>query len=274
MAPQALSSEKSEKIKIFQQRAEPTQSTLTLGGTGPNGSIHTLFLQALGHDYVRKLSKINILSASSFAFFIFVAKDMGLLNLEHFKHYDRWVRARHNESFSRIVAHFWGMSLPETALYTQLHLRETISYLFHEDFLRMTLRDFEHNVHFWVYCSRKRMNLSLSAERFPDMRVWEAISAASSIPFVHGEFEYKGGSFRDGVFSPQFKGLRQSLQKTSNNHLYLNYKRNAERKNLLLVRNTDSKTPMLELLCDYLMFICNIPNRRINKTHRLVLSQS
>lgn len=267
----ALSSDKSKKINIFKQRAEPSQSVLTLGGTGPNGSIHTLYLQALGYDYVRKLSKINILSASSFAFFIFVAKEMGFLNLKNFENYDRWVRNKHKKSLYTIVTHFWGLRLPENALYTQVHLRETINYLFSEDFLSMQLRDFEFNAHFWVYCSRQEKNLSISADLFPAMRVWEAISAASSIPFVHGEFDYKGGSFRDGVFSPQFKMLHQNLQKTSSNHLYLNYKRNAERKNLLLVSNTDSKVPMLELVSDYFMFICNVPNWRIKRTHRWVL---
>lgn len=271
MGLETLSINKSETVGLFKGRADPKESVVTLGGTGPNGSIHTLYLQALGYDYVRNLSQINVLSASSFAFYIFIAKELGCLKLKNYERYDTWVRNKHKKSLAKIIGHFKSLRLPDSALYTQGHLRETIEYLFEESFLEMTLSDFDHNAHFWVYCSKTNKNLSISKLSYPSMKVWEAISAASSIPFIHGEFDYGQGSFRDGVFSPIFKSLHQTLQKTSKNHLYLNYKRNAERNNLLLVSNTDSRTPIFELASDYFMFICNIPNRRVNRTHQLVL---
>ncbi len=264
---------KEKQIRIFKERADASQSILTLGGTGPNGSIHALYLKALGASTVKSLAQINILSASAFAFFIFTANERGALNIDHYMNYDKWVRAKHKQPFLKILKHFSRFRLPDTPLYPHKLIKETIYYLFDAEFSELTLKDFEHKLRFWVYCSVSNKNLCLSAENFPHMTVWEAITASSSIPFVHGEFKYQGYSFRDGVFSPSFKSLLQTLKKTNFNHLYLNYKKNANRKRLLLVSNTDSLTPMIELVADYFMFICNIPNYRVNKTHRLLINQ-
>ncbi len=264
---------KEKQIRIFKERADASQSILTLGGTGPNGSIHALYLKALGATTVQSLAEINILSASAFAFFIYIANERGSLNTLHYIHYDKWVRKKHKKSFLTILKHFSRFRLPDKPLYSHDLIKETIYYLFESDYAELTLKDFEHKLRFWVYCSITQKNICISAENFPDMMVWEAITASSSIPFIHGEFTYRGHSFRDGVFSPSFKSLLQTLKRTNRNHLYLNYKKNANRKQLLLVSNTDSSTPMIELVADYAMFICNIPNRRVNKTHQLLLNQ-
>ena len=103
------------------------------------------------------------------------------------------------------------------------------------------------------------------------MRVWEVINACVSILFIHGEFSYAEHSFRDAVFSPYFSQLRRDFLNDGKNHLYLNYRKTHISKNIVFLKNRETKFPLVQLILDYVMMIANIPNWRINSTHRSVL---
>ena len=89
---------------------------------------------------------------------------------------------------------------------------------------------------FWGYCERRQALVKITAETFPDMKVWEVISACLSIGFIHGQFVYADYAFTDPMFSPKFKALVRTLLRKGENHLFVNYKRTRYRAALLLLR--------------------------------------
>lgn len=253
------------------KQKDPQQTILTLGGTGPNGSSQVLHLLNLGWDYVHQLNRINVLSASSFAYFIFIALGLGKLKKENYRLYDKGVREIHDASFFKALTHFARWGLPKKPLYDNQLIKETIRYLWDDDFINMPISAFNENLQFWVYCSASDKNICISSRNFPDMTMWEVVSACVSIPYIHGEFVYGEHSFRDAIFSPSFKNLRRELIKPPLEHVYLNYKKESTIGKVCYLKNTQSKYPDIELLADYAMLAFNFSNMRVNKTHQAVL---
>jgi hypothetical protein len=266
-----LSSEKVRLHESFKDKASAHNSTLTLGGTGPNGSSQVPHLINLGWDFIHTLDKINILSGSVFSYFICMALKSDALNITNYLNYDKKMRIMHKSSLIRAARHFTKKNWKTTPLYDNSLIKETILLLFDESFINQTLGQISEKIRFWVYCSTSNKNLYISAEEYPDMKLWEVISACVSIPFIHGEFKFGDHSFRDAVFSPTFLSIKKEILKGSKNHLYINYKSTKESRNVIFIKNTMTKFPKFELLSDYFMLTANIPNRRVHKSHKKIV---
>jgi hypothetical protein len=269
-----LLNEKTALLKQFVCKDTPQNSVITLGGTGPNGSSQVAHLHSLGLEYIHVASTVNILSASCFAYFIYLslcAKEG--LRTENYLNYDKGMRKLHKASFFKALLHYSKSGIRNKPLYANHLLQQTINYLFETHLTERTLSELNPNLVFWAYCANEKRNIRITAREFPCMKVWQVICACVSIPFMHGEFSYKSHRFIDGIFSPNFSGLKREILKSPDNHLYLNYKKQARSGNVFFLRNSDSKFPQLELLADFLMLAFGIPNYRVNRTHRRVIKQ-
>lgn len=256
-----------EAIAEFKSKAPAGESILTLGGTGPNGSTQVLPLYYLGQNYLSQLAAINILSASSFAYFIFLAFEQNQLKRQNYLNYDTRMRRMHRASFFRAAKHFARWRLPSKPLYDNALVKSTVELLFEEGFAHKPLSDFDANLTFWAFCSASDKNVAITAKTFPDMKVWEVISACLSIQFIHGEFIYREHRFSDPIFSSSFSGLRRKILRSKCNHLYLNFKKTHQSNNVHFLKNSSSRAPMVELFIDFLLMVSNIPNARINRLH-------
>lgn len=259
-------------IEQFLSRAPAQESTLTLGGTGPNGSSQIGHLNALGLDTLNQLKTINILSASAFAYFLYRAYLENKLKRDNYLNYDNNARRLHQASFLRACIHFCRLGLPKKPLFCSENIKETIDMLFDNSFYERPLSSFSPNLVFWAYCSNQQTNVPISPISHPDMTVWEVTSACVSIEFIHGRYDYQNHQFSDPIFSQNFCDLRKRLLRNSNNHLYLNYKKTAVSKNVIFLQNRPTKTPLLDLVADFAMFSANIPNHKIKSTHQAILN--
>lgn len=254
-------------ISRFKSLAPASDSILTLGGTGPNGSTQVLPLHYLGQDFLSKLCTINVLSASSFAYFIFQAFEQNMLRRQNYLAYDSLMRKMHKASFWKATKHFAQWGLPSKPLYENGLVKRTVELLFEKDFADKSLACFDDNLIFWAYCSATKKNIAITPEKFPDMAVWEVISACLSIQFIHGEFIYGEHKFSDPIFSSSFTSLRRTILRSKQNHLYLNFKKTRQSNNVHFLKNSGSRAPMLELFIDFFFMVSNIPNARINQLH-------
>lgn len=256
-----------EAIAEFKSMAPASESILTLGGTGPNGSTQVLPLHYLGQNYLSQLATINILSASSFAYFIFLAFEQNQLKRQNYLDYDTRMRRMHKASLFKAAKHFAGWRLPAKPLYDNSLVKRTVELLFEEGFAHKPLSEFDANLAFWAFCSASDENVAITAKTFPDMKVWEVISACLSIKFIHGEFNYGEHRFSDPIFSSSFPGLRRKILRSKCNHLYLNFKKTHQSNNVYFLKNSSSRAPMLELFIDFLLMVSNFSNARINRLH-------
>lgn len=259
-------------IHLFKKAGKANQSILTLGGTGPNGSTQIAPLSLIGNDYLNELKAINIVSASAFAYFLFLAHRDNKLRRDNYLEYDRLVRQLHGASFWHATCRFSIWKFAKRPLFHIDSIRNTVELLIEKEFACRPLKDFPENLRFWSYCDNHQANILISPKAFPNMQVWQAIAACLSIKFIHGTFEYEGFKFSDPIFSPSFPALRRSFLKTSDNHLYFNFKKTLSSKNVNFVINRQTSMPMVDLFLDFFMFAFNLPNTRINQTHRYTLS--
>lgn len=255
-------------LSYFTSRAPAADSVVTLGGTGPNGSCQIAVLELLGPDRVHQLKTINILSGSSFGYFIYLAFYQGMMRMDNYLSYDRGVRELHGASMLRALRHFCSSGAKNGGLYDNRLIKATVFHLFKPEYADRALRTFSSNIAFWSYCSNSRDLIKITPEAFPDMKVWQVITACLSIKAVHGEFSYGGHRFSDPMFCPLFKKLFKLLVQDDDNHLYLNYKRTEVSKNLVFLKNQPLKIPLLALVYDFLSFTFNFRNGRLNRTHR------
>lgn len=255
-------------IEHFLTRGQLHESSVTLGGTGPNGTSQLALLELIGFDKVRALKAINIISGSVFGFFIYLAFKEGKMHVEHYLNYDKGARHLHGASLIKGASFFCGLKRGRSSLYDNHLVKATVNYLIHEEFCERPLRSFDANLVFWAYCGRRQALIKITPETFPDMTVWQVITACLSIRFIHGEFTYGDYQFSDPMFSPQFKVLVRKLLRSGDNHLFINYKKTQVAGNIIFIKSQPCRFPNWVLLRDFLTFTCNMKNPRLIKTHR------
>ncbi len=255
-------------IERFSAAAPADESVITLGGTGPNGSCQIAVLEMIGFDKVQRKKSINILSGSAFGYLIYLAFHQGSMRIENYLNYDSDVRRLHGASCLKALWHFCSGKHKREGLYDNSRVKDTVFHLFQADYASRELRSFNSNMTFWSYCSARNELIRISADTFPHMKVWEVISASLSIKSVHGEFLYDDYRFSDPMFSPLFKRLVRILISGGENHLFLNYKKTQESRNVIFLKNQPLKMPLLSLLYDFFSFTCNFRNSRLIETHR------
>lgn len=257
-----------ELVDRFLSAAPAALSTITLGGTGPNGSCQIAVLEQLGFDTIQELKSVNVLSGSAFGYFIYIAFLEGFMRVENYLHYDVGVRKLHDASFFRGVRHFCTRRYKRGSLYENHCVRETVFHLFDPEFANQELRVFSGNVAFWSYCSVTQQLVKISPTTFPDMRVWEVISACLSMTSIHGEYAYREHRFSDPMFCPAFRRLIRTLIRDSGNHLFLNYKKTQVSKNVIFLKNQPLRMPVISLIYDFIAFSFNFSNSRMVETHK------
>lgn len=255
-------------LDIFLSRSATKKTVLTLGGTGPNGTCQLAIVDLLGFEFSQNIDVINLLSGSVFGYFIYLAFFENKIKTHNYLNYDCGVRKLHKASLMRAIKYFFTLNKKNKSLYECERVKETVFYLFDPEYANRELQSFNNNMVFWGYCSKREELIKITADTFPTMKVWEVIAASLSIPFIHGEFEYEKYLFSDPMFCPKYKILIKSILKNSENHLFVNYKKNQLSRNVIFLKNQNIRFPTLCLIYDFFSFTCNFKNNRLIKTHK------
>lgn len=263
----------SDIISAFKQRAEGKPTALTLGGTGPNAASQIVTLDHLGKAYVEGLDQVNLISGSAFGYFIWQAFFEGMLTLDAFAHFESRVRKIHRASFLNGLKHIVSPRKQAKALYRNDLIKQIALLLFEESFIEQPFSNFNTNLRIWAYCSNTQTCHAITPTSHPNMKLWEAICATSSVPRLYGHFDYSASPevgihrFSDPNFSEQSRQLNRRLLQWDGPHVFMNYKKTEISRNVLFLKNETSKLPNLQLMSDFAMFILNIPNRKVTRTH-------
>lgn len=262
------SSMRRELIEQFLSRIEDSKSSsLTLAGTGPNGSSQLPVLAHIGRSRMREMAHINIISGSSISYFIYIAMTEGGFKADGYRQYDKLVRKLHKGTPIRFLKHILSQLYRPSPYFPNIMLKETLDIFLDASFIARPLSTFDANIRFFTYCLKKENLVEISYKSHPEMTVSDICRACFSLPFLHGPFFYNKYQFIDPTFTDGFGRLRRRLFKTSHNHLYLNIKKQEESKNILFVKNEDATFPVLAMFFDFLLLCLGIPNPRVGKTH-------
>lgn len=265
---------KDEFIQRFITAASKEPSVLTLAGTGLNGAAQVSILSKLGLKLLCELNQVNVVSGSSFSYFIIQAYYTGGLRADQFAHFDTLNRSLHRGGITKTLARLAPVILHQGAFFNNDLLGETGKHLFTDDFCARTLNTFPANLRIWSYCQRTNRIVEISTRTgFGDMTVPDLIRATASANFLHGQFDFAGYHFLDPNFSPKSAALIRKFFTIQGNHLLVNFKRSSIRGSTFLLKQDDSRLPSISILRDFLLFILGIPNPYINSTHANALAK-
>lgn len=258
-------------ITQFKNKELPSNSIITFAGTGPNGASHVNVLQELSLDYLRRVNKINIISASSFSFMIYLAHCQGDLNENSFLNYDSLIRDKHSASLIKAIKHILKGDISHRNIYNNDLIGEAIVMLFGDKFSNTRIDEVDLPLSFYAYCEKHKKVIDISRDTFPDMTFMDIGRTCVSIPAIHGAYHYKEYQFIDPIFSPLFGQLRRSLFKKPNSQLYVNYKQTIDSGKIYFVQPEHKVFPEITLMTDFLKFYTGVPNQNIKRTHRLLI---
>ena len=244
------------------------RNIVTLAGTGPNGTSQFPILRQLGRERLAALAEVNLISASSVSYFMYIAATEGGFNAEGYSNYESQVREIHQGGLVRFFKHIFLRKHKKRAFFCNELLTQTLSIFFEEKFLALPLGDFDKNLRCHSFCKVKNRFVVLSPETHPDMTIEEVCRACCSVPFLHGQFSYRGACFIDPMFSSHFNYLRKKMTRVDANHLYANIKYDGEYQNILFVKNRSQRFPVLFTLMEFFYLCVGIPNRAIESTHK------
>lgn len=263
-----------DSIQKFNSRATTEPSVLTLAGTGLNGAAQVAILCQIGIEKLSSLEAINIVSGSSFSYFIVQAYVSGGLRQDKFTEFDTLNRHVHRAHTLRALGKLGAVVLSQASFFQNALLGETGRNLFSEEFCTRPLSSFPLNLRFWAYCRSAGQLVEISvANGFGAMTVTELIRATASAYFLHGPFHYGEHQFLDPNFSPKAAALIKQFFSLRGNHLFVNFKRSGTRGTTLLLKQDDSARPLVALIRDLAYFTLGIPNRHIRRTHIYALQE-
>lgn len=260
-------------ISQFKNRELPENSIITLAGTGPNGASHVQVLEELSLDYLSKVNKINIISASSFSFMIYLAHCQGDLNTDSFLNYDQLIREKHSASIGKVIKHLLKGNIKERNIYQNDLIGEAIVMLFGESFSNTRIDEVDLPISFYAYCENYKKTIEISRETFPEMTFMDIGRTCVSIPAIHGAYHYQDYQFIDPIFSPLFNQLRRGLFKKRQQQLYVNYKQTKDTGRVYFVQPEVKVLPEITLMTDFLKFYTGVPNKNIMNTHRQIIKR-
>ncbi|BCD96215.1 hypothetical protein MARGE09_P0414 [Marinagarivorans cellulosilyticus] len=260
-------------VHCFKSQAEPHQSSLVLGGTGPNGAAHISTISALSLDYIEQLQSVHVISGSVFSLMSCLAHREGALNRDNFENYDQEVRNIHQASMTNVVKHFVRKRKNPRTLFDNERIRDTVEMLFGRDFVQTPLSALSYSYCFHAYCSNKGEVIELSAKTFPDMTLAEVAMATASVPFMHGEFSYQGMSLSDPIFCPLIRPFRKRMFSLPGYKLYVNHKRSGLSGKVYFIKTEERRFPEFSMSCDFLTFNLGFSNRYVNNLHRRLIKE-
>ncbi len=257
-------------VEHFKSLDSPNNSIVTLAGTGPNGGCQIPLLHILSYDYLRQVKTLNVISASAFSFFIFLANHHNKLNIAGFLDHEDHTRQTHGFPFVKLLANLIRGN-PKKNLYDNQLISKAIDNLFLSSFSSLQLKDIDLPVNFPLFCLRKQDFVSINAKTYPNMTIREVSHACVSIPWIHGSFEIADLVLIDPIFSKKFSHLRRSMLSNKANHLYANHKKNGRAGYVSFIQNEDIGKPDTYLALDFIKFYFGIKNKRIVNTHASIL---
>ncbi|MEY4590913.1 MAG: hypothetical protein RL497_2989 [Pseudomonadota bacterium] len=259
---------RNEFVQQFKIRAANEPSVLTLAGTGLNGAAQVAILCDISLAVLEKLKRVNVVSGSSFSYFILQAYHTGGLREDRFPQFDQLNRALHGGGILRAIARLGPVILRKGAFFQNDLLGQTGKHLFTEEFCNRKLSSFPSNLCFWSYCQNTNALIEISTNNgFGSMTVTDLIRATASAKFLHGRFECAGHHFLDPNFSPKASALIKHFFTIRENHLVVNFKRSSSRGRTLLLKQDNSTHPSISIMRDFIFFTLGIPNPYINNTH-------
>lgn len=263
----------SKPILEFKTRSKPEDAVLSLCGTGPNGAVQVAPLHEIGSDFIDRLSRINIISGSTFSYFVWLALREEKLKFQYFANFDAVNRTLHGASFTKGLGHFARWRPWKSQLYPNDFLIRTMQHLIKDSFLYTPLKNLSSNLVFWSYCQRRKSLVEISSQRdeFKEMNVIDLVRASISLNILHGCYEYGDYQFVDPNYSPAAKELRRILYRTDKNHLLLNHIKECYSRNHILAKHRHDKYPNVVMLRDLITFCLNLKNRDIQQTHESIL---
>lgn len=259
-------------IHRFKSQSQPHNSSLILAGTGPNGSGHVSTIAALSLEFIEQLQGVHVISGSIFSLMSCLAHRQGVLNRDNFENCDRKVRSIHQASVGNVVKHFVGKREKPRTLFDNERIRDTVTMLYGQDFVQQPLSALAYPYRFYAYCSSQNKVMELSAKTFPDMTLAEAAMATASVPFMHGQFTYRGMVLSDPIFCPLIKPFRKRMFSLPGNKLYVNHKRKGLFGSVYFIKAEERRFPELAMGLDFLAFNLGWSNRYVDNLHRRLVS--
>ena len=258
-------------IERFKSQAEPHQSALVLGGTGPNGSAHVSTISALTLDYIEQLQSVHVISGSILSLMSCLAHRQGMLNRDNFENCDRELRNIHQASMGNIIRHFVRKRNNPRTLFDNERIRDTVEMLYGHDFVQQPLSALAYPYRFYAYCANQGEVIELSVNTFPEMTLAEVTMATASVPFMHGQFMYRGMALSDPIFCPLIKPFRKRMFALPGHKLYVNHKRSGLSGEVYFIKAEERLFPDFSMSCDFLSFNLGLSNRYLNNLHRRLI---
>lgn len=260
-------------LQTFKSLSPPQQSSLVLGGTGPNGAAHISTISGLTLDYLEQLQAVHVISGSVFSLMACLAHRQGALNRANFENYDSEVRAIHKASVNNLLKHCFRNRNASRTLFDNERIRETMEMLFSSDFCAQPLSAFSPVYRFYAYCENKREIVELSVDTFPSMTIVEVAMATASVPFMHGQYHFHDMALSDPIFCPLIKQFRKRMFMLPGQKLYVNHKRSGLAGKVYFIKAEERRFPELAMSCDFLSFNLGLSNRYVNKLHRRIIKE-
>ena len=248
-------------------------SVISLAGTGSVGSAQVPILLNIGKNRFFSCTVLNVISGSSFSYFIYLAILEGKLTLKNFSEFDAANRRLHKASFLGACRHVIKGNFLSKSRYPNEKMYETVLWLFDDSFSHRPLAQLPKNVRFWLYCQARQALICVTPETpsYNQLTVADLIRASSSLKFLHGPFIWHGHEFVDPNYSPEAKQLRRNILRTPHPHLLVNYKKNLQRGSTTYLKHNNNKLPDISLLLGVLAFYFNFHNRELTRINRSLI---
>lgn len=260
-------SRSSEVVSEFLRREPLHNSTLTLDGTGVNGSLQYKVLSHIGLQRLDALKKVNVVSASTYAYLFFRAYHNGALTLDEsaMKRWDANNRRHHDVATLRTAAKLAINRLTgkRSALSGKGFSDAYLSSIT-ESFSRLRVADMPANANFWLYCHTDRKLICLNANNeYQSWPLTDVIRAAPSVPGLFSMAEIHGKKYYDPVYSPAAKEMYRIMRGESGPHLFSNMRREGVSNNVSYFKPHDMRSGDMLILKDFMLFILGLPNASV-----------
>jgi hypothetical protein len=260
-------------LRSFLTRAPLQESTLTLDGTGVNGALQYTVLSGLGADRLQKLKRVNVLSASTYAYLCFLAHAEGLLAWDEARDgaWDKLNRRAH-DIVPLVSALRLGFALAakrkatlDGAGFVEA-LRRTVAPAFFE----RRVEDLPANVCFWLYEHEgKRLVPVTPSGPHAGLTLAELIRAAPAVPGVFAKAAVAGKTYSDPVYCRLARDMyRQIRAEAGANHLMSNMRRDGAKDGTLYLKPHAFGSGDAMILMDLASFLLGAPNPRIGRAIR------
>lgn len=275
----ALQDKIESSLLSFLTRAPLEESTLTLDGTGVNGALQYAVLSGLGVDRLQRLRRVNVLSASTYAYLCFLARAEGLLAWDEARDgaWDALNRRAHGiipvVSALRVGL---GMARKRASTLDGSGFVEALRGTVAPAFFQRRVADLPANVCFWLYEHEgKRLVQVTPNGPQAGMTLAELIRAAPAVPGVFAKARVAGKTYSDPVYCRLARDMyRQMRAEAGANHLMSNMRRDGVKDGTLYLKPHAYGSGDAMIFMDLASFLLGAPNPRIGRAIRAGLLEA